>query len=649
MPSKAIFYDGSGAGPARSLQLRAGPLAMFFEPDQVFLRHIRLDDREVLRGIYVAVRDRNWNTVTPRITDLLEEIGERSFRLSWQAECRQGAVAFTWQGQLTGDETGRVRYSMDGKASSTFLRNRIGFCVLHPIRECAGQRCLFKRVDGPPEEGVFPYYISPHQPFTDLRSIHHEVRTGVTARVFFEGDIFETEDQRNWTDASYKTYCTPLRLPFPVEVEKGDVVSQSVVLALSGVIGRSRPKQTKPPRIEFDADGFSPVPKLGLGMASHGQDLEPVEVNRLKQLKLDHLRLDLRLYEQGYPDLLRRAAAEARRLETSLQIALFLSERGWQELKQLMKKLPKVKPPVVSWLIFHRDQKCTDRQWIEAAKAELREFAHGIPVGGGTNAYFAELNRGHPAVDAQEFTSYSINPQVHTFDNLSLVETLEAQAYTLESALKMTNGRPVIVSPVTLKPRFNPNATGPAETPGPGELPEEVDPRQMSLFGAGWTLGSLKSLSEGGARSLTFYETTGWRGIMETSAGSPLQDRFASIPGAVFPLYHVLADFQEYQRGDIIRVVSSDPLKVEGLALRKGGRWALLVANLTREESQVELAIRAAGRPLQVRILDEDSIEAAVTSPESFRAFPGETVDTDGKKLSMVLKPYAYARLEWTE
>ena len=29
------------------------------------------------------------------------------------------------------------------------------------------------------------------------------------------GDVFEMEDQRNWTDASFKTYCTPLRQPFP--------------------------------------------------------------------------------------------------------------------------------------------------------------------------------------------------------------------------------------------------------------------------------------------------------------------------------------------------------------------------------------------------------------------------------------------------
>ena len=40
-----------------------------------------------------------------------------------------------------------------------------------------------------------------------------------------EGETFETEDQRNWSDASFKTYGTPLHLPFPVEVEEGTRVA----------------------------------------------------------------------------------------------------------------------------------------------------------------------------------------------------------------------------------------------------------------------------------------------------------------------------------------------------------------------------------------------------------------------------------------
>ena len=58
------------------------------------------------------------------------------------------------------------------------------------------------------------------------------------------------------------------------------------------------------------------------------------------------------------------------------------------------------------------------------------------------------------------------------------------------------------------------------------QLPSQVDERQMSLFGAGWTLGSLKYLCESCPQSLTYYETTGWRGVMETKHSSPVSKLF---------------------------------------------------------------------------------------------------------------------------
>ena len=49
-----------------------------------------------------------------------------------------------------------------------------------------------------------------------------------------EGDTFEMEDQRNWTDASYKTYVRPLALPWPYTLASGAALDQSVTLTVSG-------------------------------------------------------------------------------------------------------------------------------------------------------------------------------------------------------------------------------------------------------------------------------------------------------------------------------------------------------------------------------------------------------------------------------
>jgi hypothetical protein len=171
-----------------------------------------------------------------------------------------------------------------------------------------------------------------------------------------------------------------------------------------------------------------------------------------------------------------------------------------------------------------------------------------------------------------------------------------------------------------------------------------VDERQLSLFGAGWTLGSLKYLGESGAASVTFYETTGWRGVMERPDGSPLPDRFPSLPGGVFPLYHVLADVGEFAGSEVMRGGSSAPLRVESLALRAGARTRLLLANLTPQPQEV--TVTAGETPACLRLLDETNAEEAIQSPEEFRARPGAPLEASGGEFRLTLPPYAVARID---
>src|SRR5262249_52109497 len=155
----------------------------------------------------------------------------------------------------------------------------------------------------------------------------------------------------------------------------------------------------------------------------------------------------------------------------------------------------------------------TSARWVLLARQALGDYDPAARFGAGPNSNFTELNREHPPLKVLDLVSYPINPQVHAFDNLSLVENLEAQAWTVESARAIAGDPPLVVSRVTLRQRFNPEATGPEAEPPPGELPAAVDPRQMSLFGAVWTLGSVKYVVKSGVAATTYYETTGWRGV----------------------------------------------------------------------------------------------------------------------------------------
>jgi D-apionolactonase len=678
---KSVLYYGSTTPLPETYPLRAGPLSLVFEEGD--LRYVRLGNREIVRRMYVAVRDHNWDTIPGHLQDLHVDARRESFAITFTVIHHQGDIHFTWEGEIRGGSSGEITYSMNGQALSDFWRNRIGICVLHPA-SCAGAPCRVEYVPlearGPEtaekdefEESQFPQEISPHQPFFDLQSITHLVDeingSKIHAEVRFSGDVFEMEDQRNWTDASFKTYCTPLRHPFPVEVKAGELVQQSVSIRILGDAARSAEMGAVADRSAFtQADveltlASAPsgaLPRLGLGHASHGESLSMTEISRLRALALDHLRVDLYPQSRAFVQDLRDAWQAAAFLGARLEIALFLAGNPNEELAHVARAVGEFNPDISHWLVFSQQDISTPARVMELARDILTPITPQTPFIAGTNAYFTELNRERPPVAVADGVCYSINPQVHAFDLQSLVETLEVQATTVATTrtfAKRGEARgagagdlPIYISPVTLRPRFNPNATGPEPDPAPGHPPSQVDPRQMSLFGAGWTLGSVKYLAAPGGHpgvaGITYYETTGPQGVMEREQGSPWHDTFRSLPGAVFPLYHVLADIGEYSGGQIVPVATSNNLHVEGLALHaRDGRRRILVANLTAAPRTVRVnGIR--GARVIIRYLDERNVLFAMQQPEQFRAQSGDSQPVEDGALTVDLLPFAVLRLD---
>lgn len=617
--------------PPAPMRLRAGPLNLEFADGG--LRYIRLGEHELVRRVYAAVRDRNWGTVPARLSIVREEVREDSFEIVCEAECRQGEIDFFWRGTIRGEASGRIFFGMDGQARSTFLRNRIGFCVLHPPKDCRGARCRVGQQDGTTIEAVFPRLISPWSPFKDMTSIEHEVCSGLWCRVGFEGDLFEMEDQRNWADASFKTFCTPLSIPFPAQVAAGSVVRQSVTVSVDGALPGSARSETRAKdsvvRIAPSSQPVRPLPPIGLGAASHEAPLSAREIEILRQLRPAHLRVDLRLAEANYAARLKTACSDAVALQVPLEVAVFVTNEAERELAGLAQHVAALRPEVCRWLVLRTGELATqDPRWCELARKHLAGSAPRALFGTGTDHSFVEINRRRPPATGIDFVGFSANPQVHAFDHLSLVETLGTLGELVECAREFSGAKPLAVGPVTLKMRINPAATGAERALEPGELPPQVDPRQMSLFGAGWTLGSLKYLAEAGAATLTYYETTGWRGVMETAAGSSQPDKFPSVAGQVFPLYHVLADVAEFAGGEVVSCVSSESLRVEALLLKKGARRRLILANLSDETRivAVDPALLEGAACLRSTRLNAQTAAEALRSPVEFRRRAGEII-----------------------
>jgi hypothetical protein len=399
-------------------------------------------------------------------------------------------------------------------------------------------------------------------------------------------------------------------------------------------------------RVDLGGSTNQSLPRIGLGMASHGGSLSAREADLLRQLRPDHVRVDLYLGEPWKKELGRGMVA-ARALGAQLELALFLTDEAEAQLEALALELASTKPPVARVLVFYggkafsTGQGATPGQFVRLAKAKLQAAVGMAPFIGGTNQFFAEINRGRPEVAAMDGVVYSINPQVHACDDESLVENLEAQTATVETARSFSGDRPITVSPITLAARNGPYPAGPPE---PGGLPPQVDVRQASLLGAGWTAVSVKYLAQSRVASITYYETSGWRGVVEVDAGSAMPERFPSSPKVVFPMYHVFRDLADLKAGQLVEATASEPLLVDGLALRTNGTTHVLLANLTPRPQATTVGPFQAGK-VRVRELNDETAPQAMSDPERFHASGTVTSVRDGR-LSLELPPYAVVRLD---
>ena len=68
MADRAVALFGTTQAVPERIELQAGPVSATLENGA--LRWIRLGSVEVLRGIAFLVRDRNWDTPAPQISDL---------------------------------------------------------------------------------------------------------------------------------------------------------------------------------------------------------------------------------------------------------------------------------------------------------------------------------------------------------------------------------------------------------------------------------------------------------------------------------------------------------------------------------------------------------------------------------------------------
>ena len=269
----------------------------------------------------------------------------------------------------------------------------------------------------------FPNLIDPDQPFLDITGMKW-INNGLTCILDFYGDVFETEDQRNWTDASFKTYCTPLEKPFPATLRKGEGVNQRIEFKLETVSEPQR-DENKQIKLILHREKISPVADIGIGRSTRNKPLTRNEINVLKTLTFNHYRVDLYLFRSDWKATAELAAKEASLLGYPLELALFFDDNATAQISDFTRWITKKDADIAVFGIYNKTQAAMPDQFNDSIALQLKKACPEAKISCGTNANFAQLNRTKPHSVHNDFICYSVHPQEHASDNLTLTENLQ--------------------------------------------------------------------------------------------------------------------------------------------------------------------------------------------------------------------------------
>ena len=473
--------------------------------------HLRHDGREVLRAVRVVARDRDWNTLPHTAGDpTVSREGEAviialPITITTDPELDEdGSAAATAEVEVRLDDACTVSATIT--AERELLVGRLGIVVLHPPA-LAGSTLVIGHPDGTTTATVFPVHIAPHQPARDIATLAYPVPSGtVTVTVAFSGDVFETEDQRNCTDASYKTYSRPLSLPFPYRVAAGEAVTQSVRVTVTSELQAGLPSLAidSVPRAVGPADAAE-VFTVGTSSGRHVDSPLPPPAPGAGPLLVE-----LTADRSSWKEIAGRAALEADALGVPVDLRIVAADAdGLAAALTVARGLELARIGVFDPVTHVTEAPGWDapRHWRDAERGPA-------PLAAGTRAHFTELNRTVERLPRDaDLVAFSITPMMHATDPEHVEESLAMQPLVARDAVALASGIPVVVGPVTFRRRFNAVAT----SPSPGSVVEArraTDPVVASEYAASWFARSVEALRVPGVIAGTWFEATGPRGLV---------------------------------------------------------------------------------------------------------------------------------------
>jgi hypothetical protein len=440
------------------------------------IRNIRYEGVQLIDLLYTAIRPSDWSTLKSNEYDADVKVVGSDCVITINESLANALVATT-KVILSASNNFSVAYELKGLAD--YPVNRWGICFCLNTAEWMGAT-----VTSAGNSYSLLQDISP-QRAADQRYI-----SAVSS-----GRVLEAEDQRNWTDNTYKIYSGSLSEPRPFITSAGSTWNQSIAFEV-GV-----PKQPSVDPTKILVREIEALPSIGLQFNTDSL-LTPDDLEKaLVLLEIDHLRIN---EEALTSQKIATTASNGLILETAL-----LSSNKDEVLKAEVLNLSQ-RVPAGSRLLIQRQ----GREIVEAADLPKNDSLNTfIP---GTDAYLVDLHR-ESFVFANS-VAYSMAPTVHSTDTETIFKTLTTQRESIEFAQKFLAPQ-VFISPITFSTRGNPE-TGHSRDRRINFADPDAAMLIRTIAGAAWTLGSIYSVASAGAFSGSWHELFGEYGIIYSQSGS---------------------------------------------------------------------------------------------------------------------------------
>ena len=580
-----IELYGTAAPPVVARVLTAGRLSVALEAGN--LRYLGYGGTEILRAVAFVVRDRDWGTYAPVIADLEVTEGPDAFTVAYTAVCR-GPSVLRYRARIEGRADGALRFAAEAVPEGDFETNRCGFVVLHPAA-AAGAAATVEHCDGSREATAFPELIDPWRPFLSIREITHRAG-GLKVTCRLEGEEFEMEDQRNWSDASFKTYGRPLELPWPFVLPAGVPIAQSVAVSVRRAASAAPAARAaeEPVVVEIGGPAGAGFPEVGLVVTAAEVPAALAALDRLAEIGPQRLLCAFDPTAGDGP----AAFAAFGRLQQAFPAAAFDLEcvvvgEGdlGEELAGVARAVGDAGLRLATVAVCPSvDRKSTPpgSEWpacppLEDIYAAARAAFPGVTLGGGMFSYFTELNRKRPPVAQLDFVTHATNPIVHAADDDSVMETLEALPHITRSTRTIIGDRRYRIGPSTIAMRQNPYGARTMPNPRGERTPmADDDPRQRGRFAAAWTAGYAAAIAPADVAVWVPAAFIGPRGLLDKG-------------GALLPVGEVVRDLARLAGAEVLEAGPLLPRRFAVVAVRANGVTRALLCNLAPEPQRCAL------------------------------------------------------------